>query len=385
MPELLEKPLDLPIQTCDTFNMNQKHIEKNIFFTKVLPKLVEKYGKTVNRKTMIAACAEAGIATPAVALDNRFKTGERGILNLEPLVKIATGEMPFQTTGTLSSLITSPESGVSPQHHSMMDKFKPEVEKPEAEVEADINDRFATLDHMIHGVVDKKYRSLIISGNPGTGKTYSAEYILETARDEGKIRFESAKGMVRATGLYRLFWEFRDPNCVILLDDADTVFDEEVGLNLLKAALDTTRRRTISWRTEKEFETPEGEIIPNHFEFQGSVIFVTNLNFRALAHANNKKSPHFEALMSRSFYLDLNLQFPRELFIRIKSIINNTEMLNYISDAAKKKILAYMEENINRLNELSLRTALKLANVYVATERNKGDFKKIADATALRR
>ena len=74
----------------------------------------------------------------------------------------------------------------------------------------------------------------------------------------------------------------------------------------MKGALDTTKRRVISWRSEKIFEAEDGEAIPSSFDFEGAVIFVTNKNFDREIMRSSKLTPHLEALISRSFYLDLN-------------------------------------------------------------------------------
>ena len=51
---------------------------------------------------------------------------------------------------------------------------------------------------------------------------------------------------------------------------------DDLSLNILKAALDSSKKRYISWNTDSNMLGREG--IPDRFEFKGSVIFITNIN-----------------------------------------------------------------------------------------------------------
>lgn len=258
----------------------------------------------------------------------------------------------------------------------------PIVERTDDEVEDTINARFAALDLMSLGVVSRQFRSIIVSGNPGIGKTYTLEYILESAAADEKIIFAPIRGYVRASGLYKLLYENRFKNCVIMFDDADSVFADETALNLLKAALDTTKKRTLNWRSEMKFELSDGEAVPNSFDFEGAVVFVTNLDFQRQIGSNSRLAPHLEALMSRSYYLDLNLTTQQELLVRIQSVVKKSDILNSmnVSRADQKTILKYIIDNANRMRELSLRTIIKLGNIMKAAK-DATEFVQMADAT----
>ena len=242
--------------------------------------------------------------------------------------------------------------------------------------------KFRTLDRMAGGVVKQQVRSMVVSGPAGIGKTYTIEGILESAADAGTIQFTSVKGFVRPTGLYKLLWENREENQVILLDDADSAFGDEVSLNLLKGALDTSKRRVISWRSEKKFEDESGEIIPNSFEYKGSVIFITNLNFESMIAANNKLAPHFAALISRSFYIDLNLNSTKEYLIRIKDVLENTDMAYTLglNETQTTQIMDLFTKYHNRFRELSLRMVQKVAKILMFAE-NDEDFRDVVETT----
>ena len=339
-------------------------------FMLALPTILKHFGtETVSRKDLRAYCYHNHIS---LSHNLRHHQAGRGLYDLKPFIAAAAGN--GQVAGGQMAV-----NSIAPA--------EPEVVKTDKEIEEDINARFGTLDLMTYGVVDGSFRSLIVSGNPGIGKTHTLEAILEQAASASKIMFTGIRGYVRATGIYRLLWEGRFKESVLMLDDADSVFKDETALNLLKGALDTTRKRQISWRSEKVFEAEDGENIPNSFDFLGAVIFVSNINFPKAVASGNSAAPHLEALMSRSFYLDLNLNNVRELIIRIKNVVANTEILTGMGVKKKDQpdIVAWVETNQEQMREISLRSVIKLGTIWKAAGGEKGKFTNMANATLLKR
>lgn len=339
-------------------------------FYSELPEIIKLLGYHVSRKTLHEYCIPNQIQIPSVLYSHNRAKDDKG--------HVIRGM--FDLRGMLANADT-----MIAGHGMQLAPPEPEPEMTDDEVEDAINSRFASLDLMTYGVVDGNFRSMIVSGNPGIGKTYNLEYILEGAAAEGKIQFDSVRGFVRATGLYKLLWEHREKKQVLMLDDADSVFQDEIALNLLKGALDTTKKRTISWRSEKVFEAEDGEMIPSYFDFNGSVIFVSNINFQRASASQNRLAPHLEALMSRSFYLDLNMTNVRELMCRIRSVVAGSDILTSmtVKKSDQKRIVSYIETNAHRLREMSLRTVIKLGTIMVASGGDESNFKKMADATTL--
>jgi hypothetical protein len=321
--------------------------------------IVAKYGKIISRRDLIAYCHEFHIMLPAII--RQYRAG-RGFFNLEPLLNMAQ-----QTNSQIS------------------DPVPPPPEMTDEEIEVDINSRFASLDLMAYGVVNGDFRSLIVSGNPGTGKTFTLESIMDAAANTSKILFIPVRGYVRATGLYRLMYEARHKECVLLLDDSDSIFQDEISLNLLKAGLDTTKRRHISWRSEKNFVNDEDEDIPKEFDFLGAIVFISNINFQREIARGTKIACHLDALMSRSYYLDLNLLSTRELIVRIKSVVAHTNILSgmKISKKDSETILEYITTNKDKFRELSLRTVIKLGTIWRASAGDVDKFEKMTSATCL--
>lgn len=260
-------------------------------------------------------------------------------------------------------------------------KFEAPVEESYEEILARITKRFKILERMTSGVINGSIKSLIIAGAPGVGKTFTVERMLKAAAAAGDITFEHIKGRMSAVGLYRMLFQCSDPGAVLVIDDCDGVFGDEDALNLLKGALDTGEERWISWNTDSSSMEKDG--IPQKFNFQGTVVFISNLNFQAVIEADGRMAPHMDALISRSIYLDLALHDRKAVMARVEDLSLNTPML-FKHGLTKEQIvitLDWLRKNLDKLNErLSLRTAMKLAQFVVADE----DWEEIAEVALLR-
>lgn len=243
-----------------------------------------------------------------------------------------------------------------------------EVETPETdeEVMSRIRERFEILDEMTKAATNGDIRAMIVSGPPGVGKSYGVETIVEKAclfdQIAGKkLRAEVVKGSATALGLYCTLYKYSDPNCVLVFDDCDSILLDDVALNLLKGALDSGKKRKISWLADSNMLRREG--VPDQFNFNGSVIFITNLKFDTMK--SQKLRDHLDALQSRCHYLDLTLDSMRDKFLRIKQIANDGALfVDYdFGDVGKDEIIEFMDTNKNKLREMSLRMALKIADL----------------------
>jgi zona occludens toxin (predicted ATPase) len=164
-------------------------------------------------------------------------------------------------------------------------------------------------------------------------------------------------------GLYVKLFNYADKDNVIVFDDCDAIFEEPLALNILKAALDSKKKRTIHWNTDSFKLRNEG--VPDSFEFKGSAIFITNLDFHDVK--SKKIRSHLEALESRCHYMDLTITTEREKMLRIAQVIKDGMLDTYkLSDEVKEEIIDFVDINKKRLRELSLRTVLKVADLAVA-------------------
>jgi hypothetical protein len=232
---------------------------------------------------------------------------------------------------------------------------------------AEIAERFEILTEMTKAATNGDIRAMIVSGPPGVGKSFGVEQEIEKATllDQiagRRLRAEVVKGSATPLGLYQALYKYSDPNCVLVFDDCDTILFDDVALNLLKGALDSGKSRRISWLSESRVLKDEG--IPNSFNFKGSVIFITNLKFDKMK--SQKLKDHLDALQSRCHYLDLTLDTMRDKLLRIKQIAQTGALFQDmdITEAGSDEIIAFMDANQNRLREMSLRMAIKIAQLY---------------------
>ena len=241
------------------------------------------------------------------------------------------------------------------------------VTQSDEERMAEIAERFEILHDMTKAATNGDIRAMIVSGPPGVGKSFGVEQEIEKATllDQiagRRLRAEVVKGSATALGLYQALYKYSDSNCVLVFDDCDTILFDDVALNLLKGALDSGKSRRISWLSESRVLKDEG--IPNSFNFKGSVIFITNLKFDKMK--SQKLKDHLDALQSRCHYLDLTLDTMRDKLLRIKQIAATGELFADmdITEAGADEIIAFMDANQNRLREMSLRMAIKIAQLY---------------------
>jgi hypothetical protein len=229
-----------------------------------------------------------------------------------------------------------------------------------------IRERFEILHEMTKAATNGDIRAMIVSGPPGVGKSFGVEQEIEkaTLMDQiagRRLRAEVVKGSASPIGLYQTLYKFSDANCVVVFDDCDSILLDDVALNLLKGALDSGKKRKISWLSESRVLKDEG--IPSSFDFKGSVIFITNLKFDKMK--SQKLRDHLDALQSRCHYLDLTLDTQRDKILRIKQIAGDGVLFDGydFSQQEQDEIIDFMDENKNCLRELSLRMALKIADL----------------------
>ena len=264
------------------------------------------------------------------------------------------------------------------------DNYEDEIEETDEEIIARINDRFEVLVEMTSACSDGIIKSLIVEGSAGAGKSYNVEHTLVThdlynCRTSSDSNFEIIRGNISPIGLYKTLYEMKDSNKVVVFDDCDAVFFDQTSLAILKAALDTTPRRVISWNTNSH-DLRENNI-PTRFEFFGAIIFITNMD---LENTKSKQlAPHFEAIMSRSHYLNLTIKTRRDKFLRIKSLVEGHGFLdNYnFSEDTKGEIMNFIQDNVEKLRELSLRTTIKIADI---AKMKPNDWKRICMMTVCK-
>lgn len=251
--------------------------------------------------------------------------------------------------------------------------------------------KFQILDGMTLAAIQQDVRALIVTGPPGVGKSFGIEKVIEGLDvmvkmeliDSKSVNLEAKMEMEKVSsasplGLYQLLWEYREPGSLLVLDDSDSVLYDEACLNMLKAATDSGKKRRLSWRTESRVLEERG--IDSQFDFEGSIIFVTNLDFE---NSRGKVGEHLKAIVSRCHYLDVGIHGTREKFLRCKQIVKDGMLDKYKFEPVQvQEILDYIEENKDTLRELSLRMVTKVADLM---KMDPDGWREYANETCIKR
>ena len=247
-----------------------------------------------------------------------------------------------------------------------------------------IKERFEILTQMTEATQEGSVRAMIVSGPPGVGKSYGVEEQLNKSDIFNKMadvppKFEVVRGSMSAIGLYQKLYKFSNPGNILVLDDCDSVLFDDISLNILKAALDSSKKRYISWNTESRVLANEG--VPDRFEYRGSVIMITNIKFDYVK--SKKLKDHLAAIMSRCHYLDLTMDTVRDRLLRCKQVMRDANVLGDYGFTQEQgnEIVAFMDEHKKDLNEISLRMVTKIADLRKMSD----DWKKLARVTCMKR
>lgn len=221
----------------------------------------------------------------------------------------------------------------------------------EAPLKPAVQDRMMMLEKLTRLIAERKLNSLVVTGQAGIGKTVSVTSVLD---DLGLVEDEDyviVKGHSTPFSLYKTLYDFQER--LILFDDCDSVFDSEIGANILKAVLDTTGKRKVTWKTT---ERVLGDY-PDTFEFHGQVIFISNLTLEDLP----------AAVLSRSVMVDIWLDNDEVVDLMELRCDAIREKIG-ASKTDAKEVMALITKYRNTIPVLSLRTLVLGLTTYTRTQ-----------------
>ncbi len=238
-----------------------------------------------------------------------------------------------------------------------------------------LEENYANVEKYIQGICKGEFRSVIVNGPPGVGKSYSVDAYLQQYANEDC--YKVAAGHMTPLSLYGNLYQYRNVGDVLVLDDIDSVFSKIEGINLLKAAMDTKPVRRISWESSSTVVMNLG--LPPHFEFKGSIVLISNIGF---VQKKGKMQEHLDALKDRSYSLHISDNTREELYQQVCFMVIKKGLLKEFDLAAEQqsKILDYIGSNLDQLNKVSLRLAMKLAGLMKA---NPEEWSSMADSGLL--
>jgi len=196
---------------------------------------------------------------------------------------------------------------------------------------------FDSVESLVNMVGNEKTPSALVTGTAGIGKTYLVMKALEACGVDAVV----IKGHSSPLGLFEMLYE--NNGSTIVFDDCDSIFDNEISVNILKAALDSYDKRTISWLGRGIGEQSE---TPNTFDFTGRIVFISNLD----------QSKIDESVKSRTLCINLALS-RREITERMSEILEKVETNVPLTE--KQEVLAFLHEHRDEFDQYNLRTLLK--------------------------
>ena len=315
---------------------------------------------------------EVSVAGQTLPVTEGYKVGVRG-----GYVTVDGTSVPGYPDRNIKVMVSSADSVTDTEA-----SVTAAAEESDAEAVERIRARFNMLQDMTKAVKKGNVRAMIVSGPPGVGKSHGVEEVLDRYAMMEQLgarkTHQVIKGAMSPIGLYCKLYNMADAGNVVVFDDCDSIFQDDLSLNILKAALDSKGRRMIHWNTDSFKLRNEG--VPDVFEFKASAIFITNMKFDKV---KGKLREHLEALESRCHYMDLTIDTDRDKMLRIRQVIQDGMLNAYkLTDEVKEEIVDFVDINKNRLRELSLRTVLKVADLAKAFP---DTWESYAENTVMRR
>lgn len=266
---------------------------------------------------------------------------------------------------------------------------------PQLSEEFNIKERFAMTEELIGMVINKSAKSVLISGEGGVGKTHA---VLKTLKAHGKVDVKDTmpniedynpvevsddeeemedkvlslinrptgdyvviKGYSSAKALFRTMFENRTKT--IVFDDCDNVLKNENAVMLLKGALDSYEERWVTWNVESMIDTG----LPSTFRFQGSIIFISNMDIRKVD----------AAVRTRCFKVDVSMTKEQRIewmYNVLEDVMPDADMMD------KLESINLLEKNMHK-TKIDFRALMDIISIRV--DPSVKDWKKLAKFTMM--
>lgn len=257
------------------------------------------------------------------------------------------------------------EVNIDDKYNSQIDDLEKQFAK-----EVNIKQKFKDLRLLLGNTAFMK--SIIITGTPGVGKTYT---VMETMKELGlreKDDFVKISGKTTTLGLYQQLYKYRDDK-ILIFDDCDDVLENVDGFNILKAALGDDPVRSVYWLSQRTFDPDDyteeetNELIkegktPSSFDITSSVIFISNKTKEDLL--SNQK---LEAVLSRSNSIDMTFT-EEEILSHLKTIVPHINIFGMDSVNEKMEVYNVMVEAARKgllTMPIDIRTFMKMCSTKV--------------------
>ena len=393
------------------------HVKAPMFCDKcsVIEFIVRCYDRDISIERALSCIRDAGIHSYSVARIKKLlkiyvelkKSGERfNLIDIELLEGPVGGAKSAAKDGSRSSTKTSHASEPDEDDLPEIDFDEPlpeyvddsvKMSRDEKKLIADALPIFSTLNAHVMVVGKGLSPALLVTGPGGIGKSFSVEKILSHFGKKNKD-FVIMKGKCTPSAMFEFLFKNYDKICVF--DDCDSVLSSKEGIAVLKGALDSGRTREISWNTKRadmvdtfDCETRKEVLarlkewskahkgkagVPNHFQFEGSVIFVSNMTRKELASKDS-------ALLTRCDLVDIKVTRD-EVLTRIRYLLPEIKIYdangkNISKSGLKKEVFrwisspTFLNDRRMRNKAIDFRVFIK---AYKARYANMPNWKQMA-------
>ena len=224
----------------------------------------------------------------------------------------------------------------------------------------------------------RPHNVLIVSGDPGIGKSYRAEQIL---KQQSTVKYHIVNGSLSAVQLYNLMWQHNDE--IIVLDDINSILqDGKDGASLLKACTESKPVRMLQWQKRNPCCVPvskfncvtntqvsermneivknserkalinshdAGKTFPDMFYFTGAVIILTNKSLKSFDRVTEGAVSNRGSHMQISFSTEGAVDFIKKFGPTMKSFngmeIDENVMKETIDFMTSDKAIKYYVDN----------------------------------------
>jgi hypothetical protein len=213
-------------------------------------------------------------------------------------------------------------------------------------------------------------KGLCIPGDAGLGKTHYVKKAIVDLNGEKNVEYIKG-GSITAAALFVKLYLNKDKGRIVILDDVDIVHrsgkDRSDMIDMIKGATEPALERYISWETAQSNPLMKQHGVPNKFKFDGTIIWITNDTMASIEKATKN---HWAALASRFTWIPCFFNDDEKILYTLHCI-TEYNMLGEKCQAKKggypddvvDDVVEYLQNNYDRLQEITPRMAVKIADL----------------------
>jgi hypothetical protein len=235
-----------------------------------------------------------------------------------------------------------------------------------------VKSKFGAIQHIAEVFVtgQSAQRGLLISGDAGTGKSHYVKQAFISTNTTKRVDYQKSKTFT-PPALYAKLWENRMPGDVVVFDDCslESMTGESFRkwTSWIKGGLELSKGpKMIGYEAASKNALFEELGVEPEFDFQGSIIWITNTRFDKLA---KKFGDHWDAVKGRFIPVEVFLT-KEEKYMYTNYLIEEVDMLGNNCEAKDggyseeiiELTLEYLCDNYDNFKEITPRVAIKVAD-----------------------